>query len=51
VGYLANGVLIGPLDAAAMPLLASALFAVLAAVMAASHRRHVRHPSSTRRQQ
>jgi MFS family permease len=50
VGYLANGVLIGPLDAAAMPLLASALFAVLAAVMAASHRRHVRQPSSPRRQ-
>jgi MFS family permease len=50
VGFLANGILLGPLDAATMPLIASALFAVLAAVMTRSHLRHVRRPSSTRRQ-
>jgi MFS family permease len=34
LGFLANGVLIGPLDAATVPLIASGLFAVLAAVTA-----------------
>jgi MFS family permease len=48
-GFLANGILIGPLDPATMPLLASALFAVLAAVMARSHLRHAHRPSRTRR--
>jgi MFS family permease len=49
VGFLANGVLIGPLDAATIPLISSVLFAVLAAVMARSHLRHVRQQHSTRR--
>jgi MFS family permease len=42
LGFLANGLLIGPLDAATVPLLATGLFAVLAAVMAAGHRRATR---------
>jgi hypothetical protein len=49
-GFLANGILIGPLDPASMPLIASGLFVVLAAVMARSHLRNLRRPVSPRRQ-